>query len=210
MIVYDADGKEYLIEETDLKGGESKLYTVEKHPELRAKIFKEEYRTRGREAKILEWENMIERNELNKSFCDQVVVPKKCLYLQKNNQKSSGFAGCLMDEQANFKNIKEIYTAKDLSYPEKVWIARNLCVLTNRIHELKREVIIGDYSNIIVFPANGTVKLIDVDTCQLVTIYRNKRVLCPCTVGVRELIAPEIAGRLKKEKTDLELSLIHI
>ena len=65
MIVYDADGKEYLIEETDLKGGESKLYTVEKHPELRAKIFKEEYRTRGREAKILEWENMIERNELN-------------------------------------------------------------------------------------------------------------------------------------------------
>ena len=55
MIVYDADGKEYLIEETDLKGGESKLYTVEKHPELRAKIFKEEYRTRGREAKILEW-----------------------------------------------------------------------------------------------------------------------------------------------------------
>ena len=204
MIVYDADGKEYLIEETDLKGGESKLYTVEKHPELRAKIFKEEYRTRGREAKILEWENMIERNELNKSFCDQVVVPKKCLYLQKNNQKSSGFAGCLMDEQANFKNIKEIYTAKDLSYPKKVWIARNLCVLTNRIHELKREVIIGDYSNIIVFPANGTVKLIDVDTCQLVTIYRNKRVLCPCTVGVRELIAPEIAGRLKKEKTDLE------
>lgn len=69
MIVYDADGKEYLIEETDLKGGESKLYTVEKHPELCAKIFKEEYRTRGREAKILEWENMIERNELNKSFC---------------------------------------------------------------------------------------------------------------------------------------------
>lgn len=133
-----------------------------------------------------------------------MVVPKKCLYLQKNNQKSLGFAGCLMDEQANFKNIKEIYTAKDLSYPEKVWIARNLCVLTNRIHELKREVIIGDYSNIIVFPANGTVKLIDVDTCQLVTIYRNKRVLCPCTVGVRELIAPEIAGRLKKEKTDLE------
>lgn len=28
MIVYDADGKEYLIEETDLKGGESKLYTI--------------------------------------------------------------------------------------------------------------------------------------------------------------------------------------
>ena len=118
MIVYDADGKEYLIEETDLKGGESKLYTVEKHPELRAKIFKEEYRTRGREAKILEWENMIERNELNKSFCDQVVVPKKCLYLQKNNQKSSGFAGCLMDEQANFKNIKDINFLLSKPFPD--------------------------------------------------------------------------------------------
>lgn len=39
MIVYDADGKEYLIEETDLKGGESKLYTVEKHPGIMCKNF---------------------------------------------------------------------------------------------------------------------------------------------------------------------------
>ena len=53
MIVYDADGKEYLIEETDLKGGESKLYTVEKHPELRAKILKENIVPEGEKQKFL-------------------------------------------------------------------------------------------------------------------------------------------------------------
>ena len=58
--------------------------------------------------------------------------------------------------------------------------------------------------NIVIFPQTSTAKFIDVDSFQL-TIHRsNKRILCPCTVGVPEFMAPEIARRLKKEKTDLE------
>ena len=64
-------------------GGEGKLYSVANHPELYAKIFKEEKRTRGREAKILEWENMIERNELNKSFAIRWLFLKNVCIFRK-------------------------------------------------------------------------------------------------------------------------------
>ena len=70
----------------------------------------------------------------------------------------------------------------------------------------QRGITIGDYNadNIVIFPQTSTAKFIDVDSFQL-TIHRsNKRILCPCTVGVPEFMAPEIARRLKKEKTDLE------
>ena len=50
MIAYDINGRSYSLNESNLGGGEGKLYSVANHPELYAKIFKEEKRTRGREA----------------------------------------------------------------------------------------------------------------------------------------------------------------
>lgn len=206
MIAYDINGRSYSLNESNLGGGEGKLYSVANHPELYAKIFKEEKRTRGREAKILEWEYMFEANELDKNFSDQVVIPRKCLYSQKSGQNIQTFLGYLMEKQTSFKVLKDVYVENDLSYAQKVWAARNLCILTNRVHSAQRGITIGDYNadNIVIFPQTSTAKFIDVDSFQL-TIHRsNKRILCPCTVGVPEFMAPEIARRLKKEKTDLE------
>ena len=191
MIAYDINGRSYSLNESNLGGGEGKLYSVANHPELYAKIFKEEKRTRGREAKILEWEYMFEANELDKNFSDQNIQT---------------FLGYLMEKQTSFKVLKDVYVENDLSYAQKVWAARNLCILTNRVHSAQRGITIGDYNadNIVIFPQTSTAKFIDVDSFQL-TIHRsNKRILCPCTVGVPEFMAPEIARRLKKEKTDLE------
>ena len=206
MIAYDINGRSYSLNESNLGGGEGKLYSVANHPELYAKIFKEEKRTRGREAKILEWEYMFEANELDKNFSDQVVIPRKCLYSQKSGQNIQTFLGYLMEKQTSFKVLKDVYVENDLSYAQRVWAARNLCILTNRVHSAQRGITIGDYNadNIVIFPQTSTAKFIDVDSFQL-TIHRsNKRILCPCTVGVPEFMAPEIARRLKKEKTDLE------
>ena len=206
MIAYDINGRSYSLNESNLGGGEGKLYSVANHPELYDKIFKEEKRTRGREAKILEWEYMFEANELDKNFSDQVVIPRKCLYSQKSGQNIQTFLGYLMEKQTSFKVLKDVYVENDLSYAQKVWAARNLCILTNRVHSAQRGITIGDYNadNIVIFPQTSTAKFIDVDSFQL-TIHRsNKRILCPCTVGVPEFMAPEIARRLKKEKTDLE------
>jgi len=69
MIAYDTSGKSYSLTETNLGGGEGKLYSVANYTELYAKIFKSEKRTKGREAKILEWENMRLKNDLNQNFC---------------------------------------------------------------------------------------------------------------------------------------------
>lgn len=180
MIAYDINGRSYSLNESNLGGGEGKLYSVANHPELYAKIFKEEKRTRGREAKILEWEYMFEANELDKNFSDQNIQT---------------FLGYLMEKQTSFKVLKDVYVENDLSYAQKVWAARNLCILTNRVHSAQRGITIGDYNadNIVIFPQTSTAKFIDVDSFQL-TIHRsNKRILCPCTVGVPEFMAPEIA-----------------
>ena len=90
MIAYDINGRSYSLNESNLGGGEGKLYSVANHPELYAKIFKEEKRTRGREAKILEWEYMFEANELDKNFSDQ-NIQTEFVYFDK--QSTLGAAG---------------------------------------------------------------------------------------------------------------------
>lgn len=206
MIAYDTSGKSYSLTETKLGGGEGKLYSVDNNSGLYAKIFKPEKRTKGREAKILEWEKMYYGNILNRNFCGQIVVPQKCLYAQTNSQNTQTFVGYLMEKQVNFLTLKDTYLSKDYNYMQKVWTARNLCILTNRVHSLESDIVIGDYNadNIAIFPNTSTAKFIDVDSFQLVITRNGKRVLCPCTVGIPEFMAPEISRRLKKEKSDLE------
>ena len=206
MIAFDTSGKSYSLTETKLGGGEGKLYSVDNNPNLYAKIFKSEKRTKGREAKILEWENMLDSNILNSNFCRQIVVPQKCLYAQTNSQNTQTFVGYLMEKQTNFKTLKSTYLSKDFNYMQKVWTARNICILTNRIHSLGREIVIGDYNadNIAIFHSTSTAKFIDVDSFQLVINRNGKRILCPCTVGIPEFMAPEISRRLKRDKCNLE------
>lgn len=206
MVVYDILGRQYSLSETNLGGGEGKLYSVDNVYGLYAKIFNREKRTRGREAKILEWERMYDQRIINQNFCEQIVVPQKCLYESANRHDVQTFAGYAMDKLSGFRTLKNVYIAQDLNYIQKVWTARNLCILTNRVHSLGREIVIGDYNadNVAVFMSTSTAKFIDVDSFQLIINKNGKRILCPCTVGVPEFMAPEISRRLKKEKTDLE------
>ena len=206
MVVYDNSGRSYFLKETKLSGGEGKIYSVAGNSHLCAKIFKDEKRTKGREAKILEWESMYVRGLLPEGFLEQVVVPQCCLYDDFFRQDVRSFVGYLMEKQKGFRSLQKVYTENDLDYMEKVWVARNLCVLTNRIHIFEREIVIGDYNadNLAVFMSSGRVKFIDVDSFQLNLLRNGKRILCPCTVGVPEFMAPEISRRLRKERTDLE------
>ena len=206
MIAYDNMGNRYSLTETSLGGGEGTLYLVEQNSALCAKIFKPEKRTRGREAKILEWEKLFSEKTLDKSFCKQVVVPQKCLYERPDSQNTGTFMGYLMEKQVNFQKLEKTYTSKEFNYMQKVWTARNLCILTNLVHSLGKGIIIGDYNadNLAVFPATSTAKFIDVDSFQLTLNRNGKKILCPCTVGVPEFMAPEISRRLKREKSDLE------
>ena len=51
-----------------------------------------------------------------------------------------------MEKQTSFKVLKDVYVENDLSYAQKVWAARNLCILTNRVHSAQRGITIGDYN----------------------------------------------------------------
>lgn len=69
-----------------------------------------------------------------------------------------------MEKQTSFRTLKNTYLAKDFDYMQKVWTARNLCILTNRVHSLEREIIIGDYNadNIAIFPSTSIFSLLTV------------------------------------------------
>lgn len=205
MIVYDSLGNKYSLTETNKKGGEGRLYSVDESAIHYAKIFNPEKRTRGREAKIREWEKMYTNGMLDDSFLEQVVVPQRCLYENPTRQDYRSFVGYLMEKQTNFRDLSNVYSENELSYLEKVWVARNICTLTYRVHNFEREVVIGDYNadNVAVFMSTLKAKLIDVDSFQLMINRGGRSMRCPCTVCVPEYLAPEINRRLKKEKADL-------
>ena len=207
MIVYDTTGRSYSLRETNLGGGEGKLYAVDGINNLYAKIFKKEKCTKGRELKILEWERMFQNGLLKIDFCSQIVVPRKCLYSTPNRQNTGAFVGYMMEKQNNFLALDEVYTTQDYDYFQKVWVARNLCILTNLIHSMGKNYVIGDYNpdNVALFMSGSTAKLIDVDSVQMSAFDKQGReILLPTSVGVPEFLAPEIGRRLKAEKTDLE------
>lgn len=206
MNAYDTSGAEYSLTETSICGGEGTLYEVDRNHSQYAKIFKAEKRTKGREAKILEWEKKFSQGLLSTGFTGQIVLPQKCLYTSKTCQNTSTFAGYLMEKLVGFRTLQNVYTENDLNYMQKVWVARNLCILTNTVHSFGDGIIIGDYNadNVAVFMSTGTAKFIDVDSFQFILHKNNRKILCPCTVGVPEFMAPEICRRLKSEKADLE------
>lgn len=206
MLAFDTMGREYHLQETNLGGGEGRLYEINGVPHQYAKILKSERRTRGKEAKILEWRRMISSKKIDATFCNQIVVPRECLYENSTRQNASSFVGYTMDKLTMFRTLQDIYLKNDIDYIQRVWIARNICILTNRVHSLGGNVVIGDYNadNVAVFLSTSTAKFIDVDSFQLILSRDGRRVLCPCTAGVPEFMAPEISRRLKKEKADLE------
>ncbi len=206
MIVYDSSDEKYVLRETQFGGGEGKLYAIENDDTIYAKIFNIEKRTKGRREKIIEWEEMLSQKVIDESFFGQIVVPQKCLYESTLQKNANTFVGYTMQKQMHFRTLKNVYVENDINYIQKVWIARNLCILTNRVHSFEREVVIGDYNadNVIVFLSTSTAKFIDVDSFQLIIDRGGLRILCPCTVGIPEFMAPEISRRLKKEKANLE------
>ena len=209
MTAYDTSGQKYELTETNHCGGEGTLYQAAKMPTLYAKIFKQEKRTRGREAKIREWERMLRDGELGESFCEQVIVPQRCLYARADLQNKDTFVGYTMKKLTGFQTLAEIVTKDSFTYPQKVHTAANLAILTNAVHTQRRKIVIGDYNfdNVAIFTTrneNCRAALMDVDSFQIYAMAGGRQRLCCCSVGTDAFLAPEITRTLKKNKTNLE------
>ena len=203
MDYYGNDGNKYTILDRFDHGGEGDLHNVQGHPKLAAKIYHADKRggRRGRWAKVESWTKMA--STIGDTFLDQVVIPRVALYDSPSMDLNS-FAGYLMEKLSSFATLDKIYEENSIDYTKKVWIARNLCILTKQIH-LNGNVV-GDYNpnNVAVFTHNGTAKFIDTDSFQLVVTWNGVDRLCPCTVGVEHYLAPEIQNRLRAERANLE------
>ena len=201
MILYGSDGNTYTILNKFAGGGEGDLHNVEGYPSLVAKVFHNDKLGKpGRWAKVEEWSKM---TSLGSVFLEQVVIPRVALY-NSYNMNYKTFHGYIMEKLSGFVDLNEIYSQDNLDYYKKVWIARNLCILTKQIHSIGQ--VVGDYNpdNVAVFPNLGVSKFIDTDSFQFVINRDGKLRLCPCNVGVAEFLAPEIHRRLISEKANLE------
>lgn len=202
MILYTPDGSDYELEDQPFKsGGEAGIHNIKGHPELVAKIFKQEKRTLTRRKKTAVMSNL----QVSDYFRQSVVFPIKVLYF---DSACKDFGGYTMEKVRNITELQEIYYKNELDLKQKVTVAMNLCIMTNLVHSHKQ--IIGDFNprNIAFDKSTGKGRLIDTDsfhiTVRKASDSSNKTQTFPCTVGVPSLIAPELRQKLIAQRADLE------
>lgn len=188
-----SSGKEYnTVDSVERKGGEGSVFDVVGNSDI---VLKKYHDANKPSDKITEL--MKQASTWDSEFKKWTVAPKDCVYDENN-----AFVGYTMKKlTGSFKALAEVYDmdeGKSISYDNKVRTAMNLCSITYLAH--KNNVVIGDYNqkNIAV-GTRGEVSLFDNDSFQITAgnkVYR-------CVVGVHEEMAPEIFGKLRREKADL-------
>lgn len=181
-------GKVYYISDRFIAGGgEGTIYEVTGTPWVVAKIFKDKYRTKERENKILIM--------LNHSI-ENVTWPLDILY-----DVHAKFAGYIMPKLNHTKNLNYIYSAglKNIDLKNKLLIAYNLCVAVDAVHSVGQ--VCGDLNpqNICINYIEGIpirdafkVTLVDSDSYHIISkdfVYR-------CEVGLAEYLAPELHNKI--------------
>ncbi|MCR5625005.1 MAG: hypothetical protein K6G11_07165 [Lachnospiraceae bacterium] len=196
-------------------GGEGSIYTLVNNKEQVAKLYKEQYRTKNREEKLL---TMIQYN-LSDEQLKQVVWPQDILY--DNNQ----FVGYIMPILKNTSSLIEVYSSSLFDLRHRILVAYNLCIAINTVHNMGQ--VCGDLNplNICVnLDENDKdnlfkVTLIDTDSFHITASNRTYR----CEVGLGDYLAPELQRKLKNgdnlktielptytKETDLFAVAVHI
>lgn len=200
MKYYGLTGVMYQAEDSHIKkGGEACIYKVIDKPDLLLKIYHSPARQQEQKLKVL----LRQVTHWSSQFLAYCTIPIDLIYEADPRNGNARFVGYLMNRlPGNFRELQEIYDrihGADVSYPNKVTAAMNVCTLTYLAHE--NHVVIGDYQQKNIGVANnGILTLFDNDSFQIQEKGRTYR----CTVGVPQEMAPEIYDVLKKTKSDLE------
>ena len=200
MTYYGLTGVMYQAEDSHIKkGGEACIYKVIDKPDLLLKIYHSPARQQEQKLKVL----LRQVTHWSSQFLAYCTIPIDLIYEADPRNGNARFVGYLMNRlPGNFRELQEIYDrihGADVSYPNKVTAAMNVCTLTYLAHE--NHVVIGDYQQKNIGVANnGILTLFDNDSFQIQEKGRTYR----CTVGVPQEMAPEIYDVLKKTKSDLE------
>ncbi len=194
MVYYGRNKKKYNLTSSPFaQGGEGKIYDVIGENGFVAKLYKDISNSSDKEKKLL----AMASKPLDGDNLHHVAWPVDVLY--DSNRR---FVGFIMPRLEKCDELNVIYeygpTSKypNISWDNKITMAKNLCAILDAVHELGY--VVGDLNpkNISVNPSTGHVYFFDVDSFQVTENGRVHR----CMVGMPEYLAPEIHKKLKAER----------
>ncbi len=189
MILKGKGGIQYNLEATPFaQGGEGQIFNIIGHSDKVAKLYKAGKITPNHERKLLKM--VITPPE--QDVLDQIAWPLDVLY---DNNK---FVGFVMRKFKLNEDLNVIYEyGSSAKYPELTWgnkirIAKNLCVVLNAVHEAGH--VCGDFNpkNISVDPNTGHITFVDTDSYHITDGSNTYR----CNVGMPEYLPVEIQKKM--------------
>lgn len=215
--VKDSMGKRVVLGKCLGRGGEGSVYKIPSLPGKVAKIYFQE-RLTGLAATNMQRKITALSRKKRVAYINETLVasiPDELLFFQNGT-----FAGYVMPQFTTTTKIFEVQRDDrrrklfpDLDYRGLIAIAYNLAEVVDHLH--KNDIVVGDMNhNNILIHQDGTIALIDCDSFDITDTVTGDHF--PCTVGLQELLAPEIqtVGSLKngaftKESDNFSLA-IHI
>ena len=206
MEVTGIKGNKYILEDKPFAGGANgSIYSLIGDQSKVVKIYNKKPNTDFNE--LEEKLGLMTKNPPNASVLNQIAWPLDLVY-----DASGQFLGFIMPRLTIDKILKEVYVYNpnsSITIKQRLWIARNLCVVTNAIHEAGYA--FGDFNprNIGVNVSTGEVSFMDTDTFHIVT--KDKVYRCnDCEPGY---VAPEIiikSEKLKKASPNAQPSFANL
>lgn len=204
---YGRFGTQYTTVKQLGSGGEGTVYTLSGYDGIVAKIYKAERFHNSNERNIME-RKLKAMLSMNVAYIVDGIArfswPQDILY------ENGVMVGFTMPEIHTKYKIFDMYrggknSIREKVYPNYTWkysvqFAYHLAWLVHYLHSYN--IVIGDFNqnNIAIDPQSGTVIIIDCDSFDITDSITGEHF--PCTVGLPEMLAPELqtVGNLEKAK----------
>lgn len=200
MFVIDSRNNGYeLAPKPKFSGGEGAIYEILSNSKMLVKVYHEweQQDLVGLDQKFKKLIALLHTRPQG-GDAEHFSWPLDAVYIQKQ------FVGFLMKKLEINALLFQIYeysseNVKQLTWSQKVHLARNMCAGLNSLHNLHQ--VIGDFNpqNIAVNLNSGYVYFLDNDSFHL----QFQGVDYPCIAGVPEYLPPEIQIRKQKNKCDI-------
>lgn len=181
--------KQYNLEDKPFSsGGEGDVYRIIGSPNLVAKIYHPDRRTRELERKVIH----MAKKPPDQSVLNQVAWPLDVIFNTKGD--FYGFVMPKLKMTAELSKVYEYPSKTNITYKQKLILAQNICVVIHAVHNAGY--VFGDFNprNIGIDLQTGLVAFLDTDSYHIV-IDREKNQAFRCNVCAPGYAAPELLNK---------------
>lgn len=213
QMIFNSSGEKIILGKCIGEGGEGTVYKIPSLPGKVAKLFRDNIDVLHKKTRIEALMKYRTANKINNILV--AAFPEDLLFKEDHS-----FAGYIMPQVSSTLKLYHVLRDSErktyfpeLNYKGMIIIAYNLAELIHHLHT--NGIVMGDMNqnNISLYP-DGTICLIDCDSFDITDPQTGEHF--PCTVGLPELLAPELQsvgsltkGRFTKESDNFSLA-IHI